>query len=178
MQTILYADKVVLRHLALADWDDFLSLHLDSSVQQYIRPVDSEDNIKITFAQRIEPWSFESGEWLSLVIERLDTHQFVGLMGFRCDDLLLKRAEVGYVIAPSQQGLGFATESLRAVIDWGALQYNMHKFFGICASENLASRKVLENVGFLQEGTLRQNTCINQQWFDDCYFGLLTSQRV
>ncbi|MGI2172223.1 GNAT family N-acetyltransferase [Shewanella sp. MF05960] len=178
MQAMLYADKVVLRNLTLADWDDFLSLHLDTSVQQYIRPVESEDNIKAIFAQRIEPWAFEAGEWLSLVIERLDTHEFVGLIGFRCDDLLLKRAEVGYLIAPSQQGMGFATESLRAVIDWGSLQYNMHKFFGICASENIASQRVLEKVGFILEGTLRQHSCINGTWFDDCYLGLLTSQRL
>ncbi|GGP51384.1 hypothetical protein GCM10009347_18060 [Shewanella algicola] len=113
-----------------------------------------------------------------MVIERLDNQQFVGLIGFRCDDLALKRAEVGYLIAPEQQGNGYATESLRTVIDWGALQFEMHKYIALCCHENLASRKVLENVGFVQEGTLRQNTCINQQWFDDCYFGLLTSQRV
>ncbi|MCU7375909.1 GNAT family N-acetyltransferase [Paucibacter sp. O1-1] len=154
-----------------------MRLHLDKDVQQYIRPVDAEDNLKKNFVQRNRPYQFESGQWLSLVIERLDNQQFVvGLIGFRCDDLALKRAEVGYLIAPEQQGNGYATESLRAVIDWGALQFEMHKYIAICCYENLASRKVLENVGFVQErGRWRQNTCINQQWFDDCYFGLLTT---
>ncbi|GGP82399.1 GNAT family N-acetyltransferase [Shewanella ulleungensis] len=178
MQVMLYADKVVLRNLTSTDWADFLSLHCDPVVQQYIRPVESEASIKTTFIQRTLPWSFESGEWLSLVIERVDNQEFVGLIGFRCDDLSLKRAEVGYLIATSQQGKGFATESLRAVIDWGALQYDMHKFLGICASDNIASQRVLKKVGFVLEGTLRQHSCINGTWFDDCYLGLLTSQRL
>ncbi len=178
MKTILYSDRLQLRDLTSADWPNFLCLQLDENVQQYIRPVDTEDNLKKSFEQRNRLYQFESGQWLSLVIERLDNQQFVGLIGFRCDDLALKRAEVGYLIAPEQQGNGYATESLRTVIDWGALQFEMHKYIALCCHENLASRKVLENVGFVQEGTLRQNTCINQQWFDDCYFGLLTSQRV
>ncbi|WP_372940735.1 GNAT family N-acetyltransferase [Shewanella sp.] len=178
MKTILYSDRLQLRDLTSADWPNFLRLHLDEGVQQYIRSVDTEANLKKCFEQRIGPYQFESGQWLSLVIERLDNQQFVGLIGFRCDDVTLKRAEVGYLVAPEQQGSGYATESLRAVIDWGALQFEMHKYIAICCHENQASRKVLENVGFVQEGTLRQHTCINQQWFDDCYFGLLTSQRV
>jgi RimJ/RimL family protein N-acetyltransferase len=73
--------------------------------------------------------------------------------------------------------MGFATESLRTIVDWGALQFQMHKFIGICASSNIASLNVLQKVGFIVEGTLRQHTCIEGTWFDDCYLGLLADQR-
>jgi RimJ/RimL family protein N-acetyltransferase len=53
----------------------------------------------------------------------------------------------------------------------------MHKFIGICASSNIASLNVLQKVGFIVEGTLRQHTCIEGTWFDDCYLGLLADQR-
>ncbi|GGB64010.1 N-acetyltransferase GCN5 [Shewanella inventionis] len=167
----------MLRNLTQNDWPSFLQLHLDSAVQQYIRKIEAENDIKAKFTQRLAPWFFDSGEWLSLVVERIDNQEIAGIIGFRCDDVNGPRAEVGYLMLPHQQGMGFATDSLRTIVDWGALQFNMHKFIGICACENLASLNVLKNVGFIIEGTLRQHSYINGTWFDDYYLGLLTSQR-
>ena len=177
MDINLYSERLKLRNLHSKDWSGFLRLHSDKNVNQYIRNVEPEADILAKFNQGQADWLFETGDWLSLAIERIDTNEFVGLIGFRCDDAELRRAEVGYLIAPEQQGLGFATESLRAVTDWGALQFNMHKYIGICAQQNSASRRVLEKVGFVLEGTLIQNSCIDGIWLDDCYMGLLTAQR-
>ncbi|MBB1320479.1 MULTISPECIES: GNAT family N-acetyltransferase [Shewanella] len=177
MDINLFSDRLILRNLQTKDWPNFLRLHLDKDINQYIRRIESESDIVAKFEQRKAAWQFESGEWLSLVIEQIDTNEFVGLIGFRCDDAQLNRAEVGYLIAPEKHGFGFATESLRAVTDWGALQFNMHKYIGICDQHNTASRRVLEKVGFILEGTLRHNNCIDQIWSDDCYMGLLTAQR-
>jgi RimJ/RimL family protein N-acetyltransferase len=177
MDINLYSDRLTLRNLQSRDWAFFLRLHLDKGVNQYIRSIESESDIVAKFEQRKAIWHFGSGDWLTLVIERIDNSQAVGLIGFRCDDEELRRAEVGYLIAPEQQGLGFASESLLAVTDWGALQFSMHKYIGLCAQENTASRKVLEKVGFILEGTLRQNSCIDGIWSDDCCMGLLTAQR-
>ncbi|MGX9462926.1 GNAT family N-acetyltransferase [Shewanella sp. A14] len=178
MDIQIYTERLVLRNLQQHDWLDFLRLHLDDGINQYIRSIESESDIVAKFEQRKALWQFESCDWLSLVIERIDTNEFVGLIGFRCDDAELRRAEVGYIIAPEQQGMGFATESLQAVTDWGALQFRMHKYIGICAQQNTASRMVLEKVGFVLEGTLRQNCYIYGVWLDDCYLGLLTDQRI
>jgi RimJ/RimL family protein N-acetyltransferase len=177
MQINLYSERLKLRHLQSKDWEHFLRLHRDKGINQHIRSIESESEIVAKFEQRKAIWQFGSGDWLSLVIERIDTNEFVGLIGFRCDDAELRRAEVGYLVAPEQQGLGFASESLQALTDWGALQFSMHKYIGICAQENTASRKVLEKVGFILEGTLRQNSCIDGIWSDDCCMGLLTAQR-
>jgi RimJ/RimL family protein N-acetyltransferase len=178
MDINLYSDRLKIRNLHSRDWAFFLRLHLDKGVNQHIRNIESESDIVAKFEQRKAVWLFESGDWLTLVIERIDNSQAVGLIGFRCDDAQLRRAEVGYLIAPEQQGLGFASESLRAVTDWGALQFSMHKYIGLCAQENIASRNVLEKVGFVLEGVLKQNNCIDGKWTDDCYMGLLTAQRT
>ena len=46
------------------------------------------------------------------------------------------------------QGYGYATESLQAVIDWGRLQFNIHKYVAVCERGNFASQKVLTKLGF------------------------------
>ena len=177
MNIELYSERLVLRNLHQDDWANFLRLHQDPVVNLYIRAVEAEQDILAMFESRKSPWLFESKEWLSLVIEHNDTHEFVGLIGFYCDDVELKRAEVGYLITPEKQGFGFASESLKALTDWGTLQFGISKFIGICAKDNIASSKVLEKVGFIREGLLRQHTRIGATWFDDYYFGLLTADR-
>ncbi|QSX31265.1 GNAT family N-acetyltransferase [Shewanella cyperi] len=168
----LYTDRLRLRNLRETDKPDFIRLHLDESVNRLVRDIEPLAVIEEKFNQRHLPWYYESGLWLTLVIETLDG-RFVGYTGFHCEDGVSKRAEVGYLLAPEAQGQGFATEATRAVIDWGRHVYGIHKFIAWCAADNLGSRRVLEKCGFQLEGLLKQHTLIGGQWHDDCIYGLL-----
>jgi RimJ/RimL family protein N-acetyltransferase len=172
MDIALYSDRLVVRNLQQKDWPNFLMMHQNVEVNQYIRELAVETEIKLTFQKRLAPWSLETGQWLTLVVETLD-NQFVGLTGFYCQDLHSKRVEVGYLIAPNMQGNGYATESLQAVIDWGRLQFDIHKYVAVCERGNLASQKVLTNLGFKLEGKLLQHTYLHGKWVDDFQFGLI-----
>ncbi len=173
----LYTDRLKLRTLRDTDWQDFLAIHLSTEVNQYVREPETLDDIKAKFEQRSLPWFYESGDWLTLVIEELQTGKFVGFTGLHCDDLVSERAEVGYLLAVDAQGKGYGTESLRAVIDWACIRYSIHKFVGQCAKANVGSARVMEKCGFKLEGLLKQHIKINGVWHDDCVYGLLTSER-
>ncbi|NKF51793.1 GNAT family N-acetyltransferase [Shewanella sp. WXL01] len=178
MEIALYTDRLKIRNLQASDWLFVLAIQTNPSVNQYIRDVEDEQTIRRKFEQRLELPEFDSGEWFSLAIERIDTRELVGITGFCCDCPQSQRAEVGYVIAPEFQGLGFASESLEAVIDWGAHQFSIRKFVAHCAAANLESQRVLQKSGFMQEGLLKQHTVINGKAHDDVCFGLLSKQRV
>ncbi|WP_407696589.1 GNAT family N-acetyltransferase [Shewanella goraebulensis] len=171
----LYTDRLVIRSMQKKDWPNVLALNSNPSVLKHIREVTSEAEIKQTFNQRLEPWKYDSDSWLTLVIETVSSHEFVGLTGFYRESEVMNRAEIGYLISPNQQGLGYGTESLKAVIDWGVFQFNIKKFIGYCAVENVASAKVMIKSGFTQEGLLRANHMIGDQLIDEYIFGLLQS---
>ena len=59
--------------------------------------------------------------------------------------------EVGYHIAKEFTGAGYATEALRALLDYIKIEKKLDKVYGICVSENVASKKVLEKCGFIKE---------------------------
>lgn len=63
---------------------------------------------------------------------------------------------VGYVIARSQQGKGYATEATRAIIDWAFQQPAIYRVNASTDIENIASQKVLEKAGMIREGLLRK----------------------
>lgn len=172
----LYSDRLIIKPLAEQHWPYFRALHLNPEVGRYVREVGSEAEVIAKFNCRTRSWRYESGDWLSLAIETL-SGEFVGLTGLYCQDLLSQRAEVGYMLLPEQQGQGYATESLQAVIDWASLQFNVHKFVAHCACDNQASVRVLEKCGFQQEGHLRSHHKVGACWLDELVMGLLAAER-
>ena len=59
--------------------------------------------------------------------------------------------EVGYHIGKEYTCNGYATEALQAFLDEMMPQKNLDKVYGVCLSENIASKKVLEKCGFIKE---------------------------
>ena len=59
--------------------------------------------------------------------------------------------EVGYHIAKEYTGNGYATEALKALLEYAATMKKLERVYGICLSENVASKKVLEKCGFTKE---------------------------
>ena len=56
--------------------------------------------------------------------------------------------EIGYHIAKSFTGKGYATESVKAFLPAMAKKLNIKEVYGICLAENTASVRVLEKCGF------------------------------
>ncbi|MGI2260105.1 GNAT family N-acetyltransferase [Shewanella sp. GXUN23E] len=174
--SILYTDRLIIRPIEPRDWPAFRELHLDAEVNRFVREVQSEAEIIAKFQGRLQPWYYASGDWLTLVVETLDG-EFVGFTGFYCQDAFSKRVEVGYMMSPLQQGKGYASESLRAVVDWACLRFEVHKFVGCCATQNQASVKVMQKCGFTQEGLMRSHYRIGDIWVDEYVMGLVASER-
>ena len=59
--------------------------------------------------------------------------------------------EVGYHIGKDFTNKGYATEALKAFLKEIMPQKKLNKVYGICVSENIASKKVLEKCGFIKE---------------------------
>jgi len=59
--------------------------------------------------------------------------------------------EIGYHIAKDYTNNGYATEAVKSFLDYMMKKKNLNKVYGICLSENLASKRVMEKCGFIKE---------------------------
>ncbi len=59
--------------------------------------------------------------------------------------------EVGYHIGKDYTQKGYATEALKAFLEYIMPHKGVDKVYGICVSENIASKRVLEKCGFQKE---------------------------
>lgn len=86
--------------------------------------------------------------------------------------------ELGYVFARPHWGQGYAAEACRAALQ-AAFAAGVHRVYAECDPENTPSRRLLERLGFAQEGLLRQNVYFwrDEQgrplWKDTCLYAIL-----
>lgn len=82
--------------------------------------------------------------------------------------------EMGWSIARSAWGRGLATEAAQAVLDGAFQTYSqLHRIRAMADARNAASQRVMEKIGMIKEGTLRQNRVARGVLIDEAWFGLL-----
>jgi RimJ/RimL family protein N-acetyltransferase len=98
------------------------------------------------------------GHWAMLgfgywALEDKRSGAFLGELGFadlqrEIEPRLDGMAEIGWVLAPQHHGKGYATEAVRAVIEWGDAHLNTSRMIALIHPENIASRRVAEKFAF------------------------------
>jgi RimJ/RimL family protein N-acetyltransferase len=110
--------------------------------------------------------------WFQYAVELKADRTHIGDVGVNLDDNRMQ-AEIGYTIVPHQQGHGYATEAVRAVLERLFTVQGLHKVSAECDARNVASARLLERLGFTREGVLRRHTWVKGEWTDDLLYGLL-----
>ncbi len=100
----------------------------------------------------------------------------VGRMGFHTINHTHKWAEVGYWLDAEYQGKGIMTESVKALMNWGFKEYNLHRIQIKCDSLNIKSKAIPERLGFVLEGTAREDHVHGDTFSDGLIFGILRKE--
>ena len=95
---------------------------------------------------------------------------------FRIDDIA-GRGEIGYWIRPEEQGRGYATEAAELGLGYAFDERGLHKVVARVFEGNTPSRRVLEKLGFEEEGRLRDHYYVDGEYVDAHLFGLLADER-
>jgi RimJ/RimL family protein N-acetyltransferase len=84
-----------------------------------------------------------------------------------------RRASIGYALAQSAWGSGYAREALPALLDFAFGTLVLHRIEADVDPGNLASIRVLEHLGFSFEGHQRERYFLSDEWQDAHLYGLL-----
>lgn len=100
--------------------------------------------------------AFSEGEWRHwpagpLLVFSRETGQLIGSSGLGMESPGC--AATGYVFARDAWGLGYATETLGAMVDW-AVELKIERLYALCHTDHRASWRVMEKCGFTREGVL------------------------
>lgn len=174
----LETERLVLREVKREDAGSVFHYLSDPEVMKHYGMVPmvevSEAVEEIDWYRRI----FDEGTGIRWGITLKGTDKVIGSCGFLEYSSRHARTEVGLELSKDYWRSGLMTEALAAVIQYGFTHLDLMRMQALIEPENIASRKLFEKLGFLQEGLLRKYERTNGL-FDDVYmYALLKDEYV
>jgi RimJ/RimL family protein N-acetyltransferase len=170
----LETDRLRLRPVTDADADALFAMHSSAQVLRYW---DSPPWTDPARAQRFVTASrtmAEDGTGVRLAIDRRAADSsFLGWCSLSRWNPEYRSAAMGYCFAEEAWGQGYATEAARALLAWAFGTLDLNRVQAETDTRNLASARVLEKLGFVREGTLREDCVVNGDVSDSWVYGLL-----
>jgi ribosomal-protein-alanine N-acetyltransferase len=99
------------------------------------------------------------------VIEKA-SGRYIGGVGLRPVDNDPHVIDIGYALAVDSHGKGYAAEAVGALVDEAFSARGVERIFGKVFVDNDGSRRVMEKLGFVHEGTLRRCVFKRGVWLD------------
>lgn len=82
-------------------------------------------------------------------------------------------AEISYMLGQAYHGRGLGTQAVALMIEKAFRESDLVRLFATISVENLASQRLVEKLGFVQEGRLREHYLIQERRVDEFVYGLL-----
>ena len=151
--TVFEATRLYLRRIAESDLQELLEVYGDATAMRHVgdgRPLDEAacrrwvDVTARNYRLR--------GYGMFAVVERR-SNEVVGFCGLVHPDGQ-PEAEVKYALKRRYWGRGYATEAVRATLEYGAAAHGLRRIVATVAPENAASARVLAKCG-MHAGELR-----------------------
>ncbi|HEY0383536.1 MAG TPA: GNAT family N-acetyltransferase [Candidatus Elarobacter sp.] len=160
---IVETPRLLMRAHRLDDFEQSFAMWSDPVVTRYIGGKPSTEQ---------QTWSRllnYAGHWSLLgfgywALEEKSTGRFAGDVGFanfRRDIAASMRdvPEIGWTLAPSFYGKGYATEAVRAAVAWGDVRFESARTVCLINEGNLASIRVAQKCGY----EVFERTTFNEQ---------------
>jgi RimJ/RimL family protein N-acetyltransferase len=110
-------------------------------------------------------------------IELSATHDVIGICSLFNVEMAAKRAEIGFGLQRPFWGHGYMSEAVRAVVECAFDVLQLRRIEAEIHPANEASARLLERLGFVREGLLRERWIVDGDISDSAIYGLLRTDR-
>ncbi|MEK6901288.1 MAG: GNAT family N-acetyltransferase [Nanoarchaeota archaeon] len=171
---VIPVDDFVLRKLTKKD-AQAITDHINSDIVRYTQNIPfpySVDDGKKFVLKSIKEWRKGRG----YVFGIMQDNTLIGICSIDAVNKDNKQGELGYWLAKEFWGKGMMTKAASAVVRFGFEELGLHRIYVIHFEENVASRRVIEKLGFVLEGKEREAIYRFEQWHTLYKYGLLEEE--
>lgn len=171
----LRTERLVLRRLRGEDAPALATYRSDPEVARFQGwgPTFSEDRARALVDAMGARQPGEDG-WFQFAVAHGDTDDLLGDVGLRTFDV--RHAEIGFTLARSAQGRGYAREAVGAVLAYAFGPLGVHRVVAGTDPRNTRSAVLLSKLGFRHEGRFLESWPEGDTWLDDDRYALLARQ--
>lgn len=166
--TFASGDSVALRTIEEDDLEFLAAARNDPAVRRPLtvnRPTNGEQTREF-FEDAI---STDDGVNLLVAVDE----EPVGMVSLFEEDDVAGTATIAYWVVPDEQGNGYCTAGVGLLCEYAFADRRLNKLRADVLATNDASRRVLEKLGFVEEGLLREEKFAYGDYVDVHRFGLL-----
>lgn len=107
------------------------------------------------------------------LLNKID-NKVIGACAFHNWYAIHQRTEIGYDMKLDEyKQKGYMTEAVKAIIHHGFTNMNLNRIEALVSPKNIPSLKLIANMGFSQEGVLKEHYHVDGILEDSLLFGLL-----
>jgi len=175
---VIESSRLLLRPFETDDVAAVLEYQSDPDVVRYVPwPVRDESMVEEAITKAMAQTEFDQqGDYLSLAMVRKSDGRVLGQMHAMYVSEQNECFEIGYVVNPRFSRQGFATEAsgslVSAIFDTNRFRRVIAKF----DERNVASRAVVERLGFRQEAHFRDDALFKGEWVSTVLFAILRDE--
>ena len=149
MQSIFETERLVVRRYTPGDKEKFFSLNGDEEVVRFIRAVQTKEESDRFLEENISFYDEEPlmGRW---AVQEKSSGSFVGSFAI----IFIpgsKEIQLGYALLKNEWGKGYATELVKAGLQYVFNTMKLPFVFAVTEKENTGSQHVLLKAGFKME---------------------------
>lgn len=169
----LETPRLRLRPFSRADADSLYELHSDARVLRYWDSPPWTDRARAGRFLAVCRQLADEGTGARLAMEHGADGSFLGWCGLSRWNPEFRSAALTYCLTEAAWGHGYATEGAAALLQWAFDTLDLNRVQAEADTRNAASARVLAKLGFVLEGTLREDCVVNGDVSDSWVFGLL-----
>lgn len=170
-------ERLLLREFCPGDWVAVHAYQQDSRYFEFYEWTErTEEDVRAFVQKFVDQQAEEPRRKFQLAVTLWDGRRLIGNAGIRRKDANEFEADIGYEIHHELWGMGYATEAARALVAHGFQTMGLHRISAMCNAENAASVRVLERIGMVQEGRLRDGVFFKARYWDALQYAILESE--
>ena len=170
---ILETERLFIRPIVIDDKNEIFEYRSDKEMNKYQGWIPETIEDVETFIGKISKQINTPETWFQFAIVNKETHKLVGDLGIHFIDSENKQVEIGCTLNKNFQNKGFATESVKKVIDYLFNNLNKHRIIASIDPNNKNSIRLVERIGFRKEAHFVESLLIKGKWVDDLIYAIL-----
>ena len=169
----IHAPRVSLRPLTDNDAGSLYEIYSDPEVMRYWggAAMKHPREIKDFLAEVRE--DLRQRKCIQWGIARRTDNRIIGTFAFFGVDVIARKGEIGFALGRAHWGMGYMREALQAALGYGFNEMDLRRIEADVDPRNLPSIRLLEHVGFRNEGYLRERWLVAGETEDSVFYGLL-----
>jgi ribosomal-protein-alanine N-acetyltransferase len=172
---VLETERLVLRQVTAGDTEAIFRMMADPRVTRYLGMAPFTTLDEATRRVQMFESEFQSRSGLAWAVTQRADGQFMGICRYTRFDTYHSRAVIGYLLSQQWWGQGVMPEAVSAAVGYGFTRLGLHSVQADIDPANTQSHRLLEKLGFVQEGLFRESFYIPHEgrFGDSAVFSVL-----